>query len=819
MKDAPPVPPRSTPLPGRALAVAIVLALCAAETPATGRAPGEDANGPPPLAFRDDLGAPVSGLEVCFQVQGARRCPEVDPAAGVRWPADATALWAAGPGHGPVWIEREAPGGGTVGPEVVVPRKAELTVDDVPAGASLAFYRTGDRAFTVPLDRFRVLDPARRILAPPGATVLAIRDRDGAPDLHRLDAPPGGAVRVRYTPRTGWSAVLRASAWIDRSPLPGTTMRWIESSTTAPRARRSELAALETGGDGLVLLSGIEAAMTTAEVARADRAPVTVHGLVAPPGGLLYQEVALRPGGTVAARVLWRGEPAAGWRVALVARPTDPDRRVTPSEVVFRGRLGDDGRVRIEQVPVGRYLLRVRAPGGSGLSSHADLVLRVDDGRVAEVAADFHPRTVRGRVARGGEGAAGYRLHARVVRAVTEPGDDGRRRTVTARTAQGTVVTGEDGRYELTLLADGVYLLALHAADGTPIASRYVQLHGGDAEASFRLASETLRGRVVSSRGGVVGGAEVWVRWGDRQIQRASTRPDGRFDFPFEADRVSTGPVVAGAIKDGWLGDEREVAIGDLGAPRFERIERGRREGDGTVRVSGPEIDEPAHPEEIGLTLQPLGHVRGRVVDGDGRPIPGAWVASCRDREGSPLRFVGSARTSGDGAFEVPSGVADGAPPPQRAPVRLYVSAPGCPLTETLVEPPGPLGPPGGRLDEEDEPPPVTIRCDTPPAVLRAHLAFSRSHSLPGERITLRRNGRVLPPQLLAGHLDQLGLPRTTGEDGSILLVLAPGRWQLYLARGASATAIAAGDESDLLGTVALDPWTVTHVALGAGDD
>jgi hypothetical protein len=172
---------------------------------------------PPALTFRDDLGAPVPGLEVCFQVHGARRCQEVAPGTGASWPAGATEVWAGGPGHGSVWVDREG-GAGRAAPtsEIVVPRKAELTVEGVPAGASLSFYRAGDRAFAVPLERLRVLDPSRPVLAPSGSTVLAIRQgargRRGAPDLHLLDAAPGGTARVRYSPRTGWSAVLRASS-------------------------------------------------------------------------------------------------------------------------------------------------------------------------------------------------------------------------------------------------------------------------------------------------------------------------------------------------------------------------------------------------------------------------------------------------------------------------------------------------------------------------------------------------------------------------------------------------------------------------------
>lgn len=190
-------------------------------------------------------------------------------------------------------------------------------------------------------------------------------------------------------------------------------------------------------------------------------------------------------------------------------------------------------------------------------------------------------------------------------------------------------------------------------------------------------------------------------------------------------------------------------------------------------------------------------------------------IASCRDAPGSPLAYVGAAESGGDGSFEVPSGVVEGAPPPRRAPVRLYASGPGCPLTEVTVEPRAPTG-----ADEDEEPPPVpsvTIRCDTPSAVLRAHVAFSNAHPLPGERIALRRHGRVLPQEVVDGHLDSLGLPRATAEDGHLLLVLAPGRWQLHRA-GTSPTRIEAGDESALLGSVALDPWTVTDLYTGSDE-
>jgi hypothetical protein len=176
---------------------------------------------------------------------------------------------------------------------------------------------------------------------------------------------------------------------------------------------------------------------------------------------------------------------------------------------------------------------------------------------------------------------------------------------------------------------------------------------------------------VLSVRGGGVEDAEVLVRWGESgevggagtYVQRARSRPDGSFELPFESDRTATAPVVAAARKDGWLGASREVALELLGAPLPPRTER---DENGNLRPVVPDPDAPAHPREVELRLHPQERVRGRVVDAEGRPIPDARVASCRDQPGSPLIWAGSARTASDGAFEVPSGVPDGAPPPRR---------------------------------------------------------------------------------------------------------------------------------------------------------
>lgn len=70
---------------------------------------------------------------------------------------------------------------------------------------------------------------------------------------------------------------------------------------------------------------------------------------------------------------------------------------------------------------------------------------------------------------------------------------------------------------------------------------------------------------------------------------------------------------------------------------------------------------------------------------------------------------------------------------------------------------------------------------------------------------------------LVALHAADGTPPRATPEDGHLLLVLAPGRWQLHRA-GTSPSRIEAGDEAALLGSVALDPWTATDLYTGTDE-
>lgn len=731
------------------------------------------------LEVRDDLDAPVPGLEACFWFGTVPRCREAASEEPIPWPRGATALRVEGPGHGPLWIEADdlPPSG-----PLIVPRKAELTVEGLPAGAALELYSIADPVFRVPLDVVRPEAAAAPVPVPSGPMVLAVLAEGHAPDLHRLDAPPGGGTTVRYTPRAGWSAVVRVSSAVRRRPLPGTEVRLIETSPTAPAANGEVVASRRTDADGLVLLSGLEVPMASAEAAHPAHAPQTVRGLIAPVGSLHLQEVALWPGGALEARVLWHGEPAAGLRCRLFEYPVDPLRRVAPARVARRGRTDDQGRWRVGRLPDGLYLLRVTAPGGA---AHVDLPLRVADRRVTEKELDLRPRPIAGEVLRDGAPAEGFRVQVRTVWPATGP--RGEPSHAVSPTTQGEAVTGADGSYRLTVLTEGPFDVELSAPDGTTVATRRGQVAAEGAEASFSLAGRSVRGRTRSERGGWLD-ADVALAWDDSgspvRVQKGRAGPDGRFEFPVLAEVLGTGRVVA--TREGYAPAEADV---DLRAP----------EG----------------PPEVELALVPLRRLRGRVTSGRGEPVAGAWVMSCPDEQELLYRCFGEATTGPDGAFEAPWDVRPRPGRPYPESIRLWVSGPGCPLIDVPVDVSGGDGTAAPSFDPATDE--LAIRCDAQEAVLRIHLAFSASHSLEGEHLVVRREGRpVVPVPVLNGHLDHLGLPRTTDAQGRLLLVLPAATWEVFRRDGIEDPSFRHPRGGGFLGSAVLPPDRATDLAAGA---
>jgi len=105
-----------------------------------------------------------------------------------------------------------------------------------------------------------------------------------------------------------------------------------------------------------------------------------------------------------------------------------------------------------------------------------------------------------------------------------------------------------------------------------------------------------IEGTVVDEAGAPVGGAAVNVTWFRKAAEDAKTGPDGRFSLR-----------IAGPIRPSELV---------------------RATADGEARIGIAEYHEPARsrPEPVRVVLKPARAVVVRVVDADGRPVPGAAV-------------------------------------------------------------------------------------------------------------------------------------------------------------------------------------------------
>jgi hypothetical protein len=179
----------------------IVLALLVAA--AFGAVAAQEAPDGDALRLVDDRGEPLGApVEACFVQDLGTDCAEV-PAdgSGVAW-RTFDLLRVEGPGHGPVTVRRSAVRPDEDGARrLVVPRKVTLRVRRPAIG------RAGG-GLSVALHPVTELDPSRpahRVDLPAGAPgeafvevgvpagdwIVALESRGAAPDLHRLDAPPG----------------------------------------------------------------------------------------------------------------------------------------------------------------------------------------------------------------------------------------------------------------------------------------------------------------------------------------------------------------------------------------------------------------------------------------------------------------------------------------------------------------------------------------------------------------------------------------------------------------------------------------------------
>lgn len=199
--------------------------------------------------------------------------------------------------------------------------------------------------------------------------------------------------------------------------------------------------------------------------------------------------------------------------------------------------------------------------------------------------------------------------------------------------------TASDGRFSLEAdgLAPGDYFLGLTKAghwsvwsDGSlqkvseeegPIAPSadvaHISFDGASIDlGTLRLpAKHMVSGRVIDSRGDSAGGLDIGIypsaeaRSASDLLTSGSTDATGRFSIPIPMGAVATNPLLL-AVSD------RDAVFSDY----TETI---------TLDQENRDLPAPIQLAEVGSVL------RGRVLDGDGRPLPGVSVSALRIYEGA----------------------------------------------------------------------------------------------------------------------------------------------------------------------------------------
>ncbi len=608
---------------------------------------------------------------------------------------------------------------------------------------------------------------------PAGDYVLALEARGAAPDLHRVAAPPGRALRVAYRARAGGSLIVRAVAGPDAEPVAGAEVRATRppsprpppgarvqgSPGELPRLPPPEVHRAETGEDGLALLSGLDEALVDVALAHPDFVAASLPGVALAPGALEHREVALHPGGSVEARVEVDGEPARAWSCRLLDRSSplagSQSRELGSAEVAA------DGLCRLERLPEGRYWLRVAAPeDGEGA---AEREVRIADGETTRVDLALSPIPVEGRVTRAGEPLAGYTVSAH---RLSETGST----NLVEPVAEAS--TDDDGRYRETVWDSGQYSLVLADSSGRPATSKHVDLGGGGEEVDFDLAPGDLVGRVVDQDGEPLEGAQVQavVREGTGvSFRSGQSGADGSFRFPLEA---TGGTAELSARLDGYRP-----------SPKVELP-----------------LAEGAAPPPVTLTLTRGKLLHGRLLGAAGAPVARATIFAypvALPAARGDLAMSGHAASAADGSFEIL--------PAEGPSTRLFATGPGCPLTSAVVP------------SEPEEP--VLVTCAAGAGSLVLHFKDASGQPVGGESVILRSADAVVPMSVLGGHLFGLGLAPVSGASGTLTVPgLAPGRYDVYRRGPADVASVAQGLPQGYLGSAEVAPGGVAELDVVATD-
>jgi hypothetical protein len=773
------------------LAGAANLGAAAVESPGTAQPGGRRLD---LLDLVDDRGQAIaSPLEACFQIELRTECKQVAPGEGVRLPAAFHSLRLEGPDHGPLGLARAellarvaaaAPTArGEPAVRLAVPRKAVLYIAGLHAPSShppmrqqpltVSLYRPQDPAFREPAYRATLAPGESAVKVPAGELIASLAMAGNAPDLKRLKAQPGEPVHLTYQPRSGWSLVVRLRAVADDRSVSGVRVKLAEVLGFGQAGR--PIAESVSGPDGLVLVSGLGAAMAALAALHPGFLAADAQGLTASPGTFAFREVALQAGGRLRAQVSVHGRPVHEATCELHAPVPMSREAKEPYRKLWEGKVDAQGICRSTRLAAGVYKLRVLMPQ---TASRFSRWVTVPEGREAEVDVPLAPDRVAGIVKRGGSPVPGYRVKASRLEADRPPGAPSE--------PDSEAVSDEAGKYELTLWSPGTYILGLKSPSGTPVAGHRQLTSAGDDEqtVNFDLAGSPLRGTVTDEAGQPVAEAKVALQgWEGQQL--AATDGTGRF----ELDLQGKGAATLRAFKIGY------------------------RETD-PVDFQVLQDDVPVPP--VTLVLKRKTTARGTVLSAAGAPVADALVISIAPTPDGPDAYRAT-RSGADGTFEVE--VPPGAPPP-----RVFVSGPSCPLSgfDLPALPGAPATPlpvsPGdaaGPEEPESAVAPAILRCPALPAALQLSLADDRGMPLAHAGLILRTGSTVVPHAVLVEHLMQLGLaPETDGGGNLVLAALAPGDYDLFLDLRSSEATVAAGSHEGFLASVTLPALETTEIQL-----
>jgi RNA polymerase sigma factor (sigma-70 family) len=433
-----------------------------------------------------------------------------------------------------------------------------------------------------------------------------------------LHLPPAARVQGRLVGPDGQPV---AGAWVEVQeiahvnegvqPLPNASRDNLEWSELAPAA--------VSDADGRFLLDGLPPDARVVLVVRHDQfARQTLDAVTTDrpylqlvdnrrtilPGGTV--NATLRPGKQFRGRVLHRGQPVAGAYVAL--EPETKEGLGFGGRGQFHATTDEAGRFTVKQLSPGSYFMGVYPPDAAEAVCIQDRVAIPADRPGMEQEITLPPGAViAGTVtdAANGKGLAGVGLYY----------ESGPHKSFPYVFAPMWLRTGPDGRFRFAVPAGKGQLELTEAPPEYATAERMMELYREGrwfarhldlrpsqtvTDIAFALdRGRVLHGRVVDPEGKPVAGAHVrikrerdWRGVGPEVVSDA----DGRFILS-GLDRKQLHPLLIG---------HRERALG---------LET-------TARLSADE----KQAAQLEFQLRPLGGVRGRVVDEDGKPVAGVVV-------------------------------------------------------------------------------------------------------------------------------------------------------------------------------------------------